>query len=235
MASATVLFVAIISILIGLGAGLGAGYIGLNPQVNRLIAQQESNSVQNNLQQEINAAKQEIEAKNAKLASLDNTVSVKESELATLRNRLAEFEKKPAADVLAVGERRLLLDQIQKLEAEVGQARDLLKSTQDPNLKLLGPIIEKIAHPGAEDEHVVHGWVVNFGSQAAMLATVKVEWLSVYCVGLMQCETRWSKAESIVLTNVRGRSVTEFKESYSFNQVVDQGEQKRTNIDFNWR
>ena len=248
MVALNIILVAGLSVIIGLGTGIASGYIGLNPQVNYLTGQVEDrDSVIGDLsldleerdsamisileddqrmEQALELIAQELEAKEIEIESLRNLVSARKAELDVLR---AELLAQQGLMAVAVNDDAMLLQsEIQTLEEELTIVQLELEALQVADVHVIGPFITQVVNPDSPDEHIIQGWIVNYGDVAARYANFELEFREGGCL----CQSRIVETVKITLGSVEGKSFLEFNESFFFD--LDQDIGKIVNTDFNW-
>ncbi len=240
------ILVAGLSVIIGLGTGIASGYIGLNPQVNYLTGQIEDRdsaigdlSLQleerdgamisdleddQRMEQALELMAQELEAKEIEIISLQNAISTREVELNVLQAQLVELEMVPdvSEDVI------LLQNQIQNLEEELTNVQLDLEALQVADVHVIGPFITQVVNPDGPDEHIIRGWIVNYGDAATRYANFEFEFREGGCL----CQSRIVETVKITLGSIQGKSFLEFNKSFFFD--LDQDIGKIVTTDFNW-
>ncbi len=246
MVTVNLFLVAGLSVIIGLGTGIASGYIGLNPQVNYLTGQVEDrDSVigglsseleerdsamisiledDQRMEQALELMTQKLEAKEIDITSLRNVISTREVELNNLRGQLSDLEMMPAVNDDAM----LLQAEIQTLEEELTIVQSDLEALQVADVHVIGPFITQVVNPDSPDEHIIQGWIVNYGDVAARYANFELEFREGGCL----CQSRIVDTVKITLGSVEGKSFLEFNESFFFD--LDQDIGKIVTTDFNW-
>lgn len=226
MASVKLIALLSIGLIVGLGTGLGAGYVGLNPQINnlqdKLVSTQDKLVAAEAKYGQLLESKEKADSllqstlaeKEAKIRALELDIASKSAELATLKSIKADSEKALAAKAA--------------LEKEIGDAKAQIVALKAADVKLIGLKIDEKVDANGQQHHIVTGYVINFGGEDASLAKLKITWNEEIC----PCQFDQIRSETITLSNVKAKSVNEISETYTFkiNSAM-----KRVDTEFTWQ
>ena len=124
-----------ITLIVGVGGGLGAGYAGLNPQVNELIAE---NAVIQELQERNGLVGAEIGVLRTQNAELEAELEISNqlaNEIESLKTENANLELELGALQRELGQGvEGMRDQLQEVES----LRDEINSFKAPDVRLIG-------------------------------------------------------------------------------------------------
>ena len=79
-----------------------------------------------------------------------------------------------------------------------------------------------------KQEHVVTGYVINFGNEDSKGATLAIKWYEEIC----PCQRNLIRTDVIDFSDIKGRSVTEIKQSFAFNINL---QLKFADYEFTWQ
>jgi hypothetical protein len=199
-----------LGLIIGLGAGLGTGYTAFSPQVGTLqekLAAAEVKAVTIEAKyNEVISGKEKAEAllqetlkeNDAKIKALEADIASKNSQLLSLQNIKIDSEKIVAERVA--------------LEKQLEESRTQLKSLKGADVRLAHFNIKSTAKDGAPDEHIVTGYLINFGSEGAKSASIEIEWRGQ---GGCPCMPEILKKERINFVNIEARSIIMVNQTYA--------------------
>ncbi|MBM3897226.1 MAG: hypothetical protein FJ358_01685 [Thaumarchaeota archaeon] len=198
-----------LGLIIGLGAGLGTGYTVFNPQIGTLqerlaTAEGKAASVEAKYNDAVTGKEraavllqQAMKEKDDKIEALEADIASKNSQLLSLQNIKIDSEK-IAAERLA-------------LEKQLEEASTQLKSLKGPDVRLVLFNIKSITKDGP-DEHIITGYLVNFGSEDAKSASIEIEWQGP---GGCACMPEIVKKERIDFAKIEARSIKAVSQTYS--------------------
>jgi hypothetical protein len=138
-----------------------------------------------------------LKENNAKIKALEADVASKNSQLLSLQNIKIDSEK-------IVAERAAL-------EKQLEETRTQLKSLKGADLGLAQFNIKSITKDG-QDEQIVTGYLINFGSEGAKSASIEIEWQGP---GGCPCMPEILKKERIDFANIEGHSIIVINQTYS--------------------
>lgn len=198
-----------IGVIIGLGTGLGAGYTMFTPQVgvlqekldaaeSKLVAvEAKYNEVISGKERADVLVQDSLKERDAKIKSLEAEIQSKNSELLSLKEIKIESEK--------------ILAQRAAIEKELEDARNQLVSLKSADVRLVAFDIKTIEKDGP-DEHIITGYLVNFGNGDAKSARLEIQWQGP---GGCPCAPEIVRKEAIQFTDIKARSVIVINQSYS--------------------
>ena len=239
--------------IFGLSIGFGAGFIGLNPQINQLYSELDNlesysdeleitrRSIMD-LNSEIMNLKSVITLKNLTINSLNEDIEDNSLLIITLQNEVDELESYRKYKLLYDEERAKHNDaviryddkintldiEIMQLKTQLADKNESLLSLQEPILKLIGFSTTQIHNPDGDDKHIVEVWVINYGLDSADWATLKIEFFEGPC----PCQAELISTQIITLRDIPAQSAVKIKESYQFELNEEVG--KIVEQEFNW-
>ena len=195
-----------LSVIIGVGAGLGAGYTMFSSQAGimqekpaaegKVVSEAKYDEAVSSKEKAEGLLREVLKENDVKIKSLDADIASKNSQLLSLQNIKIDSEK-------IVAERAAL-------EKQLEDARTQLKSLKGADVRLTQFNLKSITKEGP-DEHILTGYIINFGSEGAKSASIDIEWQGP---GGCPCMPEILKKERIDFTNIEARSVIKINQTY---------------------